>query len=155
MSRGLPHGWLVLAAVVAGADLLSKWLAERELGEPQRLLLELELELGFNSGVAFGALNGLPTAALVVGLALLVAALTASVLRGWLAPPWPAAGLLLGGALGNLIDRVADGRVTDFIDPPRWPPFNLADIAITAGVAVMLVSTLREERRAVAAPAAD
>lgn len=146
--------WPALAAAVVVVDLSSKWLAERQLGEPVRLLPGLELDLGFNSGVAFGALNELPTAALVGALTLLVAALVVSVLRGWLAPPWPAAGLLLGGALGNLIDRAGDGRVTDFIDPARWPPFNVADIAITFGIALLVLATLREDRRSSAAPAA-
>jgi signal peptidase II len=53
---------------------------------------------------------------------------------------WLAAGLLTGGALGNLADRLRDGAVTDFIDPPSWPAFNVADIAITLGVVVLLMS---------------
>jgi signal peptidase II len=47
---------------------------------------------------------------------------------------WLPTGLLLGGALGNVIDRVRDGAVTDFIKLPHWPAFNVADIAITVGV---------------------
>ena len=54
---------------------------------------------------------------------------------------WLAVGLLAGGALGNLADRVRADAVTDFIDPPLWPTFNLADVAITLGaVALVLVS---------------
>lgn len=143
-----PFRGLAVAGVVVAVDLLTKRLAEDELREPVRVLPGLELDLGFNSGVAFGALNGLPTAALVSGLSLLIGALIVGAWRGWFAPPWPAAGLLLGGALGNLIDRSADGRVTDFIDPARWPPFNVADVAITLGVMVLVVASLRDERRA-------
>ena len=58
-------------------------------------------------------------------------------------PPglWLAVGLLAGGALGNLIDRVRTDAVTDFIDPPLWPTFNLADVAITLGaLGLILVS---------------
>ena len=51
---------------------------------------------------------------------------------------WLPTGLLLGGALGNVIDRVRDGAVTDFIKLPGWPAFNLADVAITAGVLALL-----------------
>ena len=57
---------------------------------------------------------------------------------------WIAVGLLAGGALGNLADRVRAGAVTDFIDLPLWPPFNLADMAITAGVALLAWAYLRE-----------
>jgi len=52
-------------------------------------------------------------------------------------------GLLLGGALGNLIDRVRFGAVIDFVDVPWWPTFNLADAAIVAGVALVLLQVLR------------
>lgn len=57
---------------------------------------------------------------------------------------WIPAGLLIGGAIGNLADRVRQGSVTDFIDLPLWPTFNLADVAITAGVLALL---LLPERR--------
>jgi signal peptidase II len=56
---------------------------------------------------------------------------------------WPAVGLLAGGALGNLADRVRDGAVIDFLDPPNWPAFNLADVAITFGVALLLLAYWR------------
>jgi signal peptidase II len=49
-----------------------------------------------------------------------------------------AVGLLAGGAIGNLVDRVRLGHVTDFIDLPPWPPFNLADVSITAGVILLV-----------------
>ena len=51
---------------------------------------------------------------------------------------WLATGLLLGGAAGNIIDRVAHGSVTDWIKLPHWPAFNLADVAITAGVIALV-----------------
>jgi len=63
---------------------------------------------------------------------------------------WLATGLLLGGALGNLLDRLRDDAVTDFIDLPLWPAFNLADVSITAGVLVLLAALEmgREDARA-------
>ena len=54
-------------------------------------------------------------------------------------------GLQLGGALGNLLDRVRLGRVTDFIDFRIWPVFNLADMSIVAGVSILAFSLLRED----------
>ena len=53
---------------------------------------------------------------------------------------WVAVGLLAGGALGNLADRVRAGAVTDYVDFLSWPPFNLADVAITLGVVVLALS---------------
>ena len=53
---------------------------------------------------------------------------------------WLPTGLLLGGALGNVFDRVRDGAVTDFLKLPHWPAFNVADMAITAGVVALVVS---------------
>ena len=62
---------------------------------------------------------------------------------------WLPTGLLLGGALGNLIDRVRGGAVTDFIKLPLWPPFNVADMAITFGVlALLYVLEARAEQAA-------
>ena len=134
-----------LAVVVAVVDLVTKWLAERRLDEPVTVLAGVRLELGHNSGVAFGALNDLPSWVLIVGVTALIAGLLVAVGRGLLPLPWPAVGLLLGGALANLVDRVGDGRVTDFIDPPRWPAFNLADVAITCAVLLILWRSTRAE----------
>jgi signal peptidase II len=52
---------------------------------------------------------------------------------------WVAVGLLAGGALGNLVDRVLEGAVTDYVDFLAWPPFNLADVAIVVGVALLVL----------------
>jgi signal peptidase II len=58
---------------------------------------------------------------------------------------WLAVGLLVGGALGNLADRVRSDAVTDFIDPPFWPTFNLADVAITLGAVALVFTSLAHE----------
>ena len=139
--------WIALLAAVVTTDLATKQLAISELREPVQILPGLDLQLGYNSGVAFGALTDVPAWLLVGAVVLLVGGLLASVWTGLLSPPWPAAGLLLGGAVANLIDRAADGRVTDFIDPHRWPAFNLADVAITIGVAVLIIAGARDEPR--------
>ena len=112
------------------------------LGQSDRLPLGFHLVRTENSGVAFGFLGG--GGALVVVLT--VAVLLAVLVWVWRQPGrpglWLAAGLLAGGAVGNLIDRARLGAVTDFIDPPAWPAFNLADVAITVGVAVLVLVTL-------------
>lgn len=105
------------------------------------------LTLGYNSGVAFGMFaNGGPWPLIVTGLVIvfLFAWLIQGLWAGQFAPGtvWPI-GLLLGGALGNFIDRLGDGRVTDFLDvgigTARWPTFNLADSFILIGVGLLLL----------------
>ena len=59
---------------------------------------------------------------------------------------WLPVGLLLGGALGNIIDRIREGAVTDFLKIPAWPAFNLADVAITVGVLALIYVLERRER---------
>ncbi len=94
-----------------------------------------------NSGIAFGLLDegGDALVLAITGVALLV-------VIGWFAVDpgrpwlWLGVGLLVGGAIGNLIDRIRLGSVTDFINPPLWPAFNFADVAITLGVAVVVLS---------------
>lgn len=139
--------WVAVAGLVVAVDLATKQAALGLTG-PVRVLPGVELDLGYNSGVAFGALKGLPPWLLVAAIALVIFVLLVGTWRGLISPPWPATGLLLGGAVANLLDRAADGRVTDFIDPVRWPAFNVADIAITFGVVMLLVAGLRDERRA-------
>jgi signal peptidase II len=92
-----------------------------------------------NTGVAFGVLGG--SGALVyilegVALLALIAYLAARPERPWL---WLPTGMLLGGAIGNLIDRIALGSVIDFIKLPDWPAFNVADMSITFGVIILVL----------------
>jgi signal peptidase II len=112
---------------------------------------EVDLALGIqivnvrNRGIAFGLLQDGGALLLVVTL------VTLTILIGWFATDasrrglWLAIGLLTGGAIGNLIDRLREGEVTDFLDLPRWPAFNVADIAITAGVVVLILYALTGE----------
>jgi signal peptidase II len=132
----------VLAAVLA-LDQLSKRLISHAIapGERVALLPGVHLVYTRNHGVAFG---------LEAGHGTLVAVLIALALLGLLAyfathahRPliWLATGLLLGGALGNLLDRIRTGSVVDFLQLPLgWPPFNLADACIVLGVALLLLS---------------
>jgi signal peptidase II len=94
--------------------------------------------------VAFGLGGDISAALIGVTIVLLVGLLVFLALRsegGWVF--WLPAALLVGGALGNLADRVRDGAVIDFIDLPLWPTFNLADVAITAGVLLLLFDVER------------
>jgi signal peptidase II len=101
-----------------------------------------------NEGVAFSRFSGGGTVvAVIVGAALL--ALVAYFVTHLDRPlVWLPTGMLLGGALGNVIDRIRDGAVTDFIKLPAWPAFNVADVSITFGVLVLLYVTERPRNAA-------
>lgn len=132
-------------------DLSTKAAAERALEDPVALPLGTELSLSHNDGVAFGALAGAPAPLVVAIVGVCLAAFVVAFGRGLMPASGTAAGLLVGGGLANLVDRLPDGEVTDFIDPPRWASFNVADAAITVGVALLLVQSLRGEKAAEAA----
>jgi len=132
----------LLALVVVALDQLSKALVRGSVGrgEEVALLLGVDLVNVRNTGVAFSLFAGGGTALVVLPL-LALAVLAGFLLLGPAASRplvWLPAGLILGGAVGNLVDRVREGAVTDFIDPPYWPAFNLADVAITLGVVALL-----------------
>jgi signal peptidase II len=130
---------LVLAAVVV-LDQVTKALVRGgiAIGEEDSVLPGVTLVHVRNSGVAFGAFAG---GGLVV-VALVAAALAALLYYFFTHLDrrlvWLPTGMLLGGAIGNIIDRARDGAVTDFIKLPAWPAFNVADMAITFGVLVLL-----------------
>ena len=131
----------VVLAVVA-VDQLSKAIVVDSIprGDRRTVVPGLDLVHVRNRGIAFGLLDGRSVVLTVVtvgALALLVGYFALHTRRPLL---WLATGLLLGGALGNLLDRIRDDAVTDFIDLPLWPAFNLADAAITIGVLVLLAS---------------
>jgi signal peptidase II len=144
----------VAAAVVVGLDQLTKQLALWGLDDgPVELVGSARLVLAFNDGAAFSALSGKTTGialvAALVSVGLVVLGLRAAqrgVAAGY--------GVLLGGAVGNLVDRVLrdgsgllGGRVVDFVDLGWWPVFNVADVALWVGIGILLVVSLREERR--------
>jgi signal peptidase II len=132
-----------LAAAVIGLDQLTKHTVVP--AHEQKLIPGLKLVNVRNTGVAFGVFSGGGAAVLsvtLVALALLLFYFATHPNRRGL---WVPTGLLLGGALGNLIDRLANGAVTDFIKLPHWPAFNLADSAITIGV-IALVYVLESGR---------
>ncbi len=132
---------LVCGAVVA-LDQLSKGLIREEIarGDTVEVLPFLDLANTRNRGVAFGLAGDVSPLLIGVALCLLVALLAFLSLRpGADRLAWLPAGLLVGGALGNLADRVRDEAVTDWIDFPAWPTFNLADVAIVVGVIALVL----------------
>lgn len=109
------------------------------LGEEDPILPALKLVHVRNSGVAFGAFSGggaLVPILVSVALVALLAFFATQVRRPW---AWLPVGLLAGGAIGNIIDRIRLGAVTDFLKLPAWPAFNIADMAIVAGVVALFI----------------
>ena len=130
----------VLVVVVLVLDQLTKHavIADIPVGTTQKFLPAVNLVHIHNSGVAFGFLAGGGAVVLILTLTALSALVIYFLLRPtrpWL---WLPTGLLVGGALGNLIDRLVHGYVTDFVKLPAWPAFNLSDMAITVGVLSLL-----------------
>jgi signal peptidase II len=151
-SRGLALLIPGLAAcgVVVAIDQGTKAVATSLIdpGDRVEVLPFLAFENVRNKGVAFGLGGDISAALIGVTIVLLVGVLVFLAFRGgsgWLV--WLPAALLIGGALGNLADRVRDGAVIDFIDLPLWPTFNLADVAITMGVLLLLLDVERSENR--------
>jgi len=135
-----------LCAFIVAADQVAKAVVEAQLvpGEDVDLLGPLGLTLAHNRGVAFGLAGG--AGAPLIAVSLLALGVVAYLFLRNPARPgmWVATGLLAGGAIGNLIDRVRAGEVTDYVVVSSWPPFNLADVAITAGVLLLAFLYLRE-----------
>jgi signal peptidase II len=152
--RARSAGWALAGAVVLAVlalDQGTKALVRASISEGERHEL-LPGVLSFvdvhNRGVAFGFLGGGGLPVLIVtfaALALLVAYFVRHPERTLL---WLPTGLLLGGALGNLADRLRQGYVTDFVHLPHWPSFNVADMCITAGVIALVVVLDRSAGRA-------
>ena len=135
-----------LCALVVAADQAAKAAIEAHLvpGQHVDVLGPLGLTLSHNRGVAFGLAGG--TGAPLVAITLVALGVVVYLFARNPTRPgmWVAAGLVGGGAIGNLIDRVRADAVTDFVDLPPWPPFNLADVAITAGVLLLVYLYLRD-----------
>jgi signal peptidase II len=136
---GLGRAGIVALAAVALDQITKAWARGAVApGETIDLFLGIDIVRVANRGIAFGLLDDLGSAVIIIA-AVAFAVLLLLFLVGADRPGlWLPIGLLAGGATGNLIDRLRDGYVTDFIDPPRWPAFNLADVEITAGVIILL-----------------
>lgn len=158
-TRNLPFGIAAVLSIVL--DQWTKVLARtnlRSLGPwRSKVIIENYFDLRYseNTGVAFGMFQKLPGGRIWLTLV----ALGALILVGmYLVRSNPrqsrlhlALGLVCGGAVGNLVDRIAFGRVTDFIvwkvGTHEWPAFNIADAALVVGVALMALDMLLDKRR--------
>jgi signal peptidase II len=131
---------LAIVVVVVVLDRISKHAVKSGIavGDVHKFLPGVQLVDVRNSGVAFGFFSGGGALVLVLTLTALTALLVYFALRPQRRLLWLPTGLLVGGALGNLIDRLSSGSVTDFIKLPLWPPFNISDMAITFGVLSLL-----------------
>ena len=144
---------VVIAAVVVVVDALTKVAAVRWLTGTVELGV-LDLRVTHNPGVAFSLGADQPAAVVlaVTGLAVVVMAVAAC--RGLLGSPLPA-GLLVGGGLANLADRAIGGSVVDLFDLGWWPVFNLADVFITTGIGLLLLSAFLHDHDRDAAEATE
>lgn len=131
-------------------DLGVKAWAERALVAGRREAGPVDLVLGYNPGVAFSLGAGAPAMLVLTLTGLIVGTIVVLAWRG--APAWTwgrvtAVTAILGGALGNLIDRALDGVVTDYLHTGWWPTFNLADALIVTGAVLLVMLELRPPRR--------
>lgn len=150
--RSLVLRGLGAAVVVALLDQATKWWIVEQVMRPPRVIPVtpfFNLVMGWNPGVSFGMFgSGSPAATwILIGLA----AAVVSVLLVWLAraEQWwiaTAIGMIVGGALGNVVDRLRFGAVADFLDVHvagyHWPAFNVADSGITIGAVVLIADSL-------------
>jgi signal peptidase II len=139
----------VLCGLVVALDQGTKAIAESALvpGEDYEVFPGLDFTNVHNEGIAFGLAGGGGTGLVIVtavALALILIFFARNAGRPGL---WIPVGLLAGGAFGNLADRVRIESVTDFIDLPLWPAFNLADVAIVLGVAGLALIYVGEPER--------
>jgi signal peptidase II len=157
--------WLGLSAAVLAIDLATKAWASAALasGEPVRVTAFFNLVLAHNTGAAFSFLAGAGgwqrwffVVVTIVVSAVLLWLLRKDAANRLLATAYS---LVLGGAAGNLWDRLALGHVVDFIQLHAagyyWPAFNAADSAITLGVALLVWDGFRDGRAKASAPAGD
>jgi signal peptidase II len=141
-------GWaLACAAVVVALDQVTKQaaIAAVDPGHPEEIIFGIELANVRNRGVAFGLLGGGGDLVVAITVATIAALLVYFAIHATRPGLWLVVGLVVGGALGNLADRVRIGAAIDFIDPPVWPAFNLADVAIVGGVAWLALMLLSPE----------
>ena len=137
-SRRLRGTIVGVAFAAVAVDIISKVWASSVLPGDPRAIGPVTLRLIHNHGGAFGVGDSLPAGVLIAASALV--ALTVGVLgwRGHLRSPI-ATGLIAGGAIANVADRLSAGSVVDFIDIGRWPVFNLADVMVLTGIGLLFV----------------
>ena len=155
VERSLAPGlaqWVALAVVsiaAVAADQLTKWVVSSAfgLGEAGAVIGPFSIHHVRNTGIAFGLFSSATTAVIVVTVAAVGGMLVFFARAGQRHTLVPIAlGLVLGGSVSNLLDRVRLGHVTDFLDFDYWPAFNLADTFIVVGVALLFLSFVAADR---------
>ena len=139
-----------MVVVVVALDQLTKRAIEHSIvpGEEHKFFPGIQLVNTRNRGVAFGFLPGSHVGITILIAVALLALLAYFALHANRPLLWLPTGMLLGGAIGNILDRARHGSVTDFVKLPLgWPPFNLADASITLGVIVLLALIDRSRQR--------
>ncbi|HEX3617667.1 MAG TPA: signal peptidase II [Solirubrobacteraceae bacterium] len=131
----------LVCVVVVALDQLTKhtlgtWIQPDQV---RHVIPGLTLVYERNTGVAFSFLAGTGALVYVVIAAALVALITFLMMQPERGLLWLPTGLFVGGAIGNVIDRVARGSVIDFVKLPHWPAFNIADSCITFGVIILVL----------------
>ena len=144
--------WAGLGAVAAAAlvaDQVTKHIVTHTLAldDSVHVIGPLSIHHVQNSGIAFGLFSSATAVVTVVTAAAVIWMLTFFARAGSRHPVLPAAlGLLIGGSVSNLLDRIRLHHVTDFIDLKWWPAFNLADTFIVVGVAILLVALVATDK---------
>jgi signal peptidase II len=143
-------GLAVVALAAVLADQVTKHVVTRTLGldEAEHVIGPLSIHHVQNSGIAFGLFSSATAGVAVITAIAVIWMLVFFARSGSRHPVLPAAlGLLIGGSVSNLVDRIRLGHVTDFIDFRYWPAFNLADSFIVVGVAILLGALVAADRR--------
>lgn len=134
------------AVVVTGDQVTKSWAVARLASGPLHVAGPLSLALAYNTGVAFSLGRGLPVAVFVVVMIVVVVVLTMLGRRVASVPSAVALGAVLGGAVGNLSDRIFRGHggaVVDFVRLGFWPTFNVADASLVCGCVALGALTWR------------
>ena len=150
IAEGRARAWrlaLALCGVVVAIDQGTKAAIEANLVPAERVSVfpGIHLTNVHNEGIAFGLAGGGGTGLIVLTAAALALILVLFARNAERPGIWVAVGLLAGGALGNLADRVRIDSVTDFIELPVWPAFNVADVAIVLGVAGLALVFMEQD----------
>jgi signal peptidase II len=146
--------WLALIAVAltaVGADQFTKAVVSSQLAldDSVHVVGPFSIHHVENSGIAFGLFASATSIVIVLTVLAVIWMLTFFARSGARHPVLPVGlGLVLGGSISNLVDRIRLGYVTDFLDVGPWPAFNLADSFIVAGVAVLVMTLLALDRPA-------
>jgi len=151
MNRGL---FFLTAVLILAADAVTKWLVvtNMQMYESHNIVGDyIRLTYIHNSGAAFGMFQGSRWPLVIVSLAAISVVTGIALRTGTRRATALTLGLILGGAVGNLVDRLRLGEVIDFINvgigPHRWPVFNVADSAVTVGVVFLAIQLALQDRR--------